>query len=158
MTEDTNFKFVATKEDIDWTISIWKDVWKKQNKLYVSDKILDTVTGVSVSIHEFIDGFVILSGLGGDWKHEMETFRDIVIEHIEEKEKEATVQTFFDDLNKVDWQRMILTDTQDNTHKYVCSSDYQVVTESNGSYFVWDKSTADCMIRGCEEFRISGKL
>lgn len=139
-----------TQEDVDWTVEFWSDVWEQQGKKFASGRILDPKANTSVSIYEFIDGFVMLSGLGGDWKTEMGAFRDALIEKLTDTSKAVAIKEFLDGLNKIDWANEKLVDSQQNVHKYVMQSDHQVITDCSGSFYVWDKATGGCLIQNCE--------
>lgn len=140
-----------TQEDVQWTVELWKDIWIKQGKQFISGRIIDPKKNSSLSIEKFIDGFVMLGGLGSDWKSEMLKFHADAITDIEDAAKAVAVEKFVGGLNKINWTESKLEDSNQNIHKYVLESDHQVVTESVGSFFVWDKSTGACLIQGCEE-------
>lgn len=139
-----------TQADIDWTVDFWKEIWISQGKQYIKGRLLNPKSGTSVSIEEFIDGFVMLSGLGSDWKSEMSKFKDAILDKLEDQKKGVALKEFLNSLNKIDWANVKLVDTQENVHKYIVSSEHQVVTDSMGSYFVWDKATGACLNMGCE--------
>lgn len=140
-----------TQEDIQWTVEFWADIWREQGKQFVSGRILDPKTNTSVSIHQFIDGFLML---GGDWKEEMERFRDAFLEKKENQIKGKAIREFIGNLDKINWEEAKLVDSQENVHRYVMMSEHQVVTESVGSFFVWDKSSGGCLIQGCESLEM----
>lgn len=146
-----------TQADIDWTVEFWRDVWTMQGKQYATGRIIDRKADTSIAIESFIDGFVMLQGFGTTWREEMGKFKDAILDEAAKKivDKQAVaLKDFASTLNKVAWETALLKDNQDNVHELVVASDIQVVTESVGSYFVWDKATGACLIQGCEAFEM----
>lgn len=144
-----------TQLDIDYTVKLWANVWVQQGKEYRDGVIYDKKDDrVAIPIETFINNFVSI-GTIFTWKAEMEKFRREAMEQLAvDRKQDFAIKSYFASMKKIDWEKLELIDTSHCKHKYVMMSDTQVITESDSSFFVWDKSTGTSLMKDCEELEL----